>query len=183
MNIAQIEKNLTDLVKDISKDNFIYDLLLSYGVPKATVSLLKKGKRNLSKRDDPIILKKKMFFQEVDGEGLHATIDTLKNDEATHRHDPRFIIVTNYKTLLAVDTKTDDTLDINITDIVKHPFFFGLWAKIEKSSHINEKEADVKASIKMAKIYDELLKDNHFETKEDLHGLNIFLSRLPNPSR
>jgi type I restriction-modification system DNA methylase subunit len=178
MNIAQIEKNLIALVDNISKEAFVYDLLLAYGVPKATVSLLKKGKRNLSKRDDQIILKKKLFFQEVENQDLHNTIDTLKSDEATHRHDPRFVVVTDYKTLLAIDTKTDDRLDINITDITKHPFFFGPWAKIEKSSHINEKEADVKASIKMAKIYDELLKNNEFETKEDLHGLNIFLSRL-----
>lgn len=55
MNIEQIEKNLTALVKNISEETFIYDLLLAYGVPKATVSLLKKGKRNLSKRDDQII--------------------------------------------------------------------------------------------------------------------------------
>ena len=133
MNIAQIEKNLTTLVENISKENFIYDLLLAYGVPKATVSLLKKGKRNLSKHDDQIILKKKLFFQETESEDLHSLIDTLKNDEATHRHDPRFIVVTDYKTLLAVDTKTDDPLDINIADIVKHPFFFGPWAKDRKS--------------------------------------------------
>ena len=102
----------------------------------------------------------------------------LKRDDATHRHDPRFIVVTDYKTLLAVDTKTDDTLDIKIEDLNKHPFFFGPWAKIEKNTHYNEQEADVKAAEKMAKIYDEILKDNEFETKEDLHGLNIFLSRL-----
>jgi len=178
MNIAQIEKNLASLVKDIAKESFIYDLLLAYGVPKATVSLLKKGKRNLSKRDDQIILKKKLFFQEIENQDLHNTIDTLKSDEATHRHDPRFIVVTDYKTLLAVDTKTDDTLDIKIDDIVKHPFFFGPWAKIEKTAHANENPADVKAAEKMAKIYDEILQDNEFETKDDLHGLNIFLSRL-----
>ncbi|GJM00553.1 MAG: putative DNA methyltransferase YeeA [Methyloligella sp.] len=178
MNIAQIEKNLTKLIGGISPDSFIYDLLLAYGTPKTTVTLLKKGNRNLSKKDDQIILKRKLFFQETQEQDLHGLIDGLKNDDATHRHDPRFIVVTDYKTLLAIDTKTDDTLDIKITEINKHPFFFGPWAKIEKNTHYNEQEADVKAAEKMAKIYDEILKDNAFETKEDLHGLNIFLSRL-----
>ena len=178
MNIGQIEKNLTKLIEDISPDSFIYDLLLAYGTPKTTVTLLKKGNRNLSKKDGQIILKRKLFFQETQNQDLHGLIDSLKRDDTTHRHDPRFIVVTDYKTLLAVDTKTDDTLDIKVNEINKHPFFFGPWAKIEKNTHYNEQEADVKAAEKMAKIYDEILKDNEFETKEDLHGLNIFLSRL-----
>lgn len=178
MRIAQIEKNLSELVKNISPDEFVYDLLLAYGTPKTTVTLLKKGNRNLSKKDDQIILKRKLFFQETQEQDLHGLIDSLKNDDTTHRHDPRFIVVTDYKTLLAIDTKTDDTLDIKIEELNKHPFFFGPWAKIEKNTHYNEQEADVKAAEKMAKIYDEILKDNAFETKEDLHGLNIFLSRL-----
>lgn len=178
MNIAQIEKNLSELVKNISPDEFVYDLLLAYGTPKTTVTLLKKGNRNLSKKDGQIILKRKLFFQETQEQDLHGLIDSLKNDDTTHRHDPRFIVVTDYKTLLAIDTKTDDTLDIKIEDLNKHPFFFGPWAKIEKNTHYNEQEADVKAAEKMAKIYDEILQGNAFETKKDLHGLNIFLSRL-----
>lgn len=178
MNIAQIEKNLSELVKSISPDEFVYDLLLAYGTPKTTVTLLKKGNRNLSKKGGQIILKRKLFFQETQEQDLHSLIDSLKKDDATHRHDPRFIVVTDYKTLLAIDTKTDDTLDIKIEELSKHPFFFGPWAKIEKNTHYNEQEADVKAAEKMAKIYDEILQGNAFETKEDLHGLNIFLSRL-----
>lgn len=178
MNIAQIEKNLFKLIEDISPDSFVYDLLLAYGTPKTTVTLLKKGNRNLSKKDGQIILKRKLFFQETQEQDLHALIDNLKKDDTTHRYDPRFIVVTDYNTLLAVDTKTDDTLDIKINEINKHPFFFGPWAKIEKNTHYNEQEADVKAAEKMAKIYDEISKENAFETAEDLHGLNIFLSRL-----
>ena len=50
MNIAQIEKNLTKLVDDISPESFVYDLLLAYGTPKTTVTLLKKGNRLLAKK-------------------------------------------------------------------------------------------------------------------------------------
>lgn len=102
----------------------------------------------------------------------------MKKEGATYRHNPRFIIVINHESLVAIDTKTNESLDIKINEINKHPFFFGPWAKIEKVSHTNENPADVKASEKMGKLYDEILKDNQFKTKEDIHSLNIFLSRL-----
>jgi hypothetical protein len=177
MNIGQIEENLSNLVKNFSKENFIYELLLAYGLPKTTITLLKKGKHNLAKKSGQIILKKKLFFQESANQDLHALIDSIQKDEATHRHNPRFFIVTDYENILAIDTKTKDTLDEKIVNLNKRFDFFLPWAGMEKANHKNENPADVKAAEKMAKIYDEIQKDNQFN-KEDLHSLNTFLSRL-----
>lgn len=178
MNIAQIENNISNLINNFSKENYIYDLLLAYGIPKNTITLLKKGKRNLSKRDDQLILKKKILFQEVISEDPHLIIDLIANEKESYRHDPRFIIVTNYKELLAIDTKTKETLDIDVKDFDKNFVFFLPLAGMEKTQHKNENPADVKAAEKMAKIYDEILKENDFKTDEDLHALNVYLSRL-----
>ncbi len=49
MNIAQIEKNLQKLMESLTKETFIYDLLLAYGLPKASITRLRKGNLNLSK--------------------------------------------------------------------------------------------------------------------------------------
>jgi hypothetical protein len=178
MNIAQIEENLQKLLQNFSEEEFIYDLLLAYGLPKNTITLLKKGNRNLSKKDGQIILKKKLFFQAIANNDLHSTIDTLRKTEETFRHDPRFIIVTDYKTLLAIDTKTEDTLDVSIKEIPKHFDFFLPWAGMEKAQLKTENPADVKAAERMARLYDEILKDNSFKKPEELHSLNVFLSRL-----
>ena len=164
--------------KNFSKESFIFDLLLAYGTPKATITLLKKGRHNLSKRDDQIILKKKLFFQEVKNEDLHAVIDDLQKDKTTMRHNPRFIIVTDYQTLLAMDTKTKDQPEIKIKSIAKHYDFFLPWAGIEKHKHTNENDADRRAAVKMAKLYDGILADNQISDKKRTHDLNIFLSRL-----
>ncbi len=91
---------------------------------------------------------------------MHGSIDTLKNEYDSQKQKPRFIIVTDYKTLLAYDTKTTDTLDINFKELVKHFDFFLPLAGMEKSTHIDENPADVKASNKLAKLYDEILKNN-----------------------
>ncbi|WP_395060745.1 DNA methyltransferase, partial [Flavobacterium sp.] len=51
-------------------------------------------------------------------------------------------------------------------------------AGMEKASHRKETEADVKAAEKMAKLFDEIKKDNPDNSPEFIHGLNVFLSRL-----
>jgi hypothetical protein len=178
MNFAQVEENLQQLVENFSQEEFIYDLLLAYGLPKNTITLLKKGNRNMAKKDGQIILKKKLFFQEVVNSDLHAVIDALRKTEETFKHDPRFIVVTDYKTLLAIDVKTADTLDIPIIEITKHYDFFLPWAGMEKAQLKSESEADVKAAEKMARLYDQILKDNPYRTYDQLHSLNVFLSRI-----
>lgn len=178
MNIAQIETNLQKLVKSIKKNSFIYDLLIAYGQPKASITRLQKGGLNLSKVEGEILWKKKLFFKSVKGKDIHTLIDEIKKDPAATKHDPRFIILTDFETLLAVDRKTTDTLDIPIEQIAKHFDFFLPWAGMEKAQHQNENPADVKAAEKMAKLYDELKKDNPVKTTEQVHNLNVFLSRL-----
>ena len=49
MNKTQIEKSLDELVKSFDKENFIYDLLVAYGISKTSITRLKKGDFNLSK--------------------------------------------------------------------------------------------------------------------------------------
>ncbi|PZR16838.1 MAG: SAM-dependent methyltransferase [Flavobacterium psychrophilum] len=178
MNIAQIETALQKILNPFKKESFIYDLLLAYGQPKASIKRLQEGGLNLSKTAGEIIWKKKLFFKPVKGEDLHVLIDTIKADDKAIKHDPRFIIVTDFQTLLAIDRKTSDTLDIPILEIAKHFDFFLPWAGMEKAQHQNENPADVKAAERMAKLYDEIKKDNPTKTPEEVHNLNVFLSRL-----
>lgn len=175
MNIAQIENNLQKLMQSFNKETFIYELLLAYGLPKASITRLQKGNLNLSKVEGEISWKKKLFFKEEYKEDLHITISELA--ELT-KHNERFVIVTDYKTLLAIDTKTDDKLDIELNDLPKHYDFFLPWAGMEKAQHANENPADVKAAERMAKLFDEIKKDNPDNSPEFIHGLNVFLSRL-----
>jgi hypothetical protein len=175
MNIAQIEINLQKLIATFNKEDFIYKLLLAYGLPKASITRLKKGNLNLSKVEDEISWKKKLFFREEYKEDLHLTISEITK---CVKHNERFVIVTDYKTLLAIDTKTDDKLDIALTDLPNHYDFFLPWTGMEKAQHTNENPADVKAAEKMAKLFDEIKKDNPDDSPEFVHGLNVFLSRL-----
>ncbi len=175
-NIAKIEEELKQLVTaDIDKDNFIWDLLLVYGLPKASISRLKKGNLNLSKDYHGVVWKKKLHFKYSDSDNLHEKITQIASEV---KHSERFVILTDFKDFLAIDTKTEDTLDCNINELYKHFDFFLPWAGIEKTQRHNENPADVKAAEKMAKLFDEIKKDNPSSTSENLHELNVFFTRL-----
>ena len=137
MTITEIENYITKLLKNFSQDDFVFGFLLAYGEPKATITRLKKGDLNQLETKGELTQRKKLFFKVVTTH-LHGTIDTLKNETASQKQKPRFIIVTDYETLLAHDTKTMDTLDIDIKDLVKHYDFFLPLAGMEKSVHIDE---------------------------------------------
>lgn len=178
MNASQIEKNVTALVENFNKEEFVFDLLKAYGISKTSITRLKKGDFNLSKVEGEVLYKSKMLFKEVESGTLLNTIDELTKDVDSLKHNPRFVIVTDYKTLLAKDIRTGLALDTPILEIHKHFGFFLPWAGQEKYAQKNENYADRKASYKMAKLYDILVTENPNIYDDGGHNLNIFLSRL-----
>lgn len=178
MNKSQIEKSLDELVKSIDRENFIYDLLMAYGISKTSVTRLRKGDFNLSKVEGEVLYKKKVLFKEVATDKLLITIDDLTKSEEDLKHNPRFVIVTDYETLLAKDIRTGVTLDTPIKELNKRFDFFLPWAGQEKYQSKNENHADRKASYEMAKLYDILVHENPNIYDDGGHNLNIFLSRL-----
>lgn len=178
-NIEEIEAKVSQLCESANfGDEFIYELILAYGVPKATIARIKKGNTNLINDDSGILWKKKVYFKPCVGESLHLFVDDAKDNPEITKHHVRFIIATDEVNLVAIDTKTDETLDISLKDLAKHFTFFLPLAGMEKSQVKTENIADRKAAEKMAKLYDEIQKSNHLEDKDALHSLNVFFSRL-----
>ena len=180
MNSTQIATNLENLLlKPIDKETFIFDLLLAYGIPNASIARLQKGGLNLSKTVGEIDWKTKLFFKALEPDAnVHEMMATLRESGKALKHKARFVVVTNYVTFLALDTKIGESLDIVFNDLAKHYDFFLPWAGMEKATHQLENPADVKAAEKMAKLYDEIKKDNPIDTLAEVHNLNVFLSRL-----
>jgi hypothetical protein len=55
MNIEKLENNIQSLATDLTEKTFIYDLLLAYEQPKASIARLKTGNYNLSKNPNEIL--------------------------------------------------------------------------------------------------------------------------------
>ncbi len=182
MDLNKLEQQINTITEslgqDISQDEFIYQLLLAYNFPKAAITRLKKGDYNQSKNKAEILWKKNLFFKVEQQQDLHLVIDEAQKDKAILKHKPRFIIITDFKTLLAVDTKVGDSLDISLDELSENYAFFLPWAGMEKTQIQSLNLADVKAAEKLAQLYDIIIQDNHIESDVERHGLNIFLSRL-----
>jgi type I restriction-modification system DNA methylase subunit len=204
MKFADVAENMKQLVDNPpTKDEFIYALLLAYGTPKATIKRLKTGGSNLAKEPGEILLKKKVWFKAVNltteytehtedslatkstknrkneqGTGLFEAIEAMKTAKAVKTNDPRFLMVTDFKRILAVDRKTNDSLDIDFEELKIYFTFFLPWAGMEKTKLSNENPADVKAAEKMAKLFDAIRQDNPDYLRHDAHAMNVFLARL-----
>ena len=111
MNFAQVEAATKKLAKKIKKETFIYDFLSAFGTPKATITMLKNGSRNLSKKEGEIICKKKIFFYSEDQMDVEKVFEKIISDDSSFRHDPRFVIVTDHNKLHALDTKLQEKID------------------------------------------------------------------------
>ena len=181
MLLERIENNLKIIEKNINKENFIYAFLEAYEQPKATINRLKKGDYNLSKNNNELIWKKKIFYHETSKEeDVHDVIDEISKSEEIKKNNIRFIIVTDFKIFLSIDVKTSETLDIEISELAKNSNFFLPLTGLEKAEVFSENLADIKAAEKMGKLYDSLLLENKdlLSNDRDRHGLNIFFTRI-----
>lgn len=178
MNISDIENKLKNLVEEVKDDEFIFDFLSAFGVPDASIKRLKDGDRNLSKVKNEIIWRNKIFFRFEKESDLHDTIDELKKSTLVSKFTPRFIIVTNFDSFLALDLVSGDSLDINFNKIHHNADFFLPLAGIEKAKLVAENPADIKAAENLGKLYDVIYQDNQPKSDDELHALNVFLSRL-----
>ena len=183
MSSDDIILRLENLVESFTPETFIYELLPIYGIPKSTRTRLKSGERNESKEADEVILKNKVYFKAVPNTvDLHTLITEQQQNEKIAKLKVRFLLVTDFKTLLAVDTKNKKSLDIPLQALPDHHGFFLPWMGKEATVIHNESLADIQASEKMAVLYDEICIVNKdawdLGTKEHRHYLNVFLARL-----
>jgi hypothetical protein len=181
MDLSTIEANVEALDTSAGFD-FVYDLLTAYGFPKATIALLKNGTGVRAPSERERLLKNKLYYRFLEewetNEDIHAVIDDAASDDAITKQKPRFLIVRDKNTLVAMDRSTGETLDVPLEKLHLHASFFLPWAGIEKVDLETAHYADVKAAEKMARLYDEIRKVNDTTGDEEAHALNVFFSRL-----
>ncbi|WP_313375043.1 DNA methyltransferase [Chishuiella sp.] len=178
MKKSEIQQNLHTLSQNIEQENFIYDFLSSFGLSKTTITRLKKGDYNLSKVDGELFYKGKIFFKVEKEANLLNLIDELAKDEKIKKQKPRFIVVTDFKDILAVDTKLGNNKEFPIEELGEQTDFFLPLSGAEIYRVSNDNKLDRDAAYKLGELYDILVVDNPDWIAQGSHQLNIFLSRL-----
>ncbi|MFC5378966.1 class I SAM-dependent DNA methyltransferase [Brachybacterium sacelli] len=181
LNLKAVEERVTPLgARDSYDREFLFELLLAYGKPKGNVTRLRNGSLNVAAEPEREVAQKNVvYFREATGDPL-AEVEELRKAAHVVRFNPRFVIVTDYVELVAVDMKTGENLAIPIHNIDKHFTFFLPWAGMEKALYVAEAHADVKAAERMGKLFDELLATNPdlLKLPHGRHALNVFFTRL-----
>lgn len=107
-----------------------------------------------------------------------AAIEEAKLNRTVTANRPRFLVTTDFKTVVAYDTKLHEATEFAIGDLHEQYTFFLPLAGMERVAAQPELEADVRAAEHMAKLYDLIRADNRPKTADDRHALNVFLTRL-----
>lgn len=187
VNHTEIFDKLEKYTKSEDHQNFIFDFLSLYGLPKATITRLKKtvngDSDNINVAQYPekgeVASQKGVYFKPVaDDSDLLAIMDELRQSATVKSRNIAFIIVTDYKELLAYDVENDESIDCPFTELHKEYGFFLPLAGYEKGTEYSDKEADVKAAERLGRLFDLIRYRNNINTDEEVHALNVFLTRL-----
>lgn len=180
VNQAKIFEHLEQLVENPEQDEFIYGFLTAFEFPKSTLSQIRQGgTRNVAKEPGHVALKNKLYYQPVaDTDDFESAFEQRIADSAVAKNKIRFVLVTNFVRFLALDTLTQERLDIEFEELPRNYGFFLPLVGLEKAILNSENPADVKAAEKMGKLFDLIKERNDLSKAEDIHALNVFLTRL-----
>lgn len=180
MNIAEIESELRELVdKPFDPAEFVFDFLRIYDAPKATITKLRQSQEADLLQIGDIFWKKKLWFRVAPKGGAARAVDAMSADPAGSKQAPRFFVATDGLEVYARDAKADQTLDIGFSKLNDAFDFFLPLAGIERYEGVAENPADIKATARLAKLYDAILEANPSWIKQDrTHELNIFMTRM-----
>ena len=154
-----------------------YDLLYAFGKSERDIERYKEGKGVL-KTFDGLLIKGLFCYQAAPATRLTERLEQLKHDPQVLKAAPKIIAVSDGKTILAYDLREKDTYENQLERMPSDFAFFYPLMDVERVHYVEESPADVKAAEKLAKLHDELRSYNEFRTGDDLHDLNIFISRL-----
>ena len=183
INPTKLFDGLAKLVQSEDKANFIYGFLRLFDTPKATITKLQNQTPGTNVADMPLLgeiaLSRKLYFKPADpGADIYDILQTLKQSPSADKNKIRFFIVTDFQNIAAYDSQADDYLECAYTDLAQNYGFFLPLAGLEKSSGFEENPADTKAAEKMGRLFDHIRRTNYLEKSEDIHALNVFLTRL-----
>jgi len=181
MNIAEIESSLKELADEpFEPGEFPFAFLAAFDPPKATLTKLRQASRpGLLGESMEVHWKKKLFYAGAELGQVGRAMDGILGQFTGKKQAPRILLTTDGRDVLARDTKSGAVLDVEFARINDSFDFFLPLADIERYEGVAESEADVKATGRLAKLYDAILESNpEWRDASRSHGLNLFMTRL-----
>ena len=178
LGYREIEQRLVDSFSNsVNPAEVGYQLLYSFGKSERDIERYKEGK-GILKTFDGLLIKGLFCYHAASTTQLTNMLERLKQDPQVLKAAPKIIAVSDGKTILAYDLREKDTYENQLERLPSDFAFFYPLMDVERVHYVEESPADIKAAEKLAKLHDELRSYNEFRSDDDLHDLNIFISRL-----
>jgi hypothetical protein len=180
VDLFKYQERLEILVKKPIGEKFIYGFLKAYDIPDSTVKLSEpRNRRESSSKRGIQIVPRHLTFRLIRNKGVHEALEALQNDPYIIKTKPKFIIVSNGHSLEAIDRNSWETLDIDVSELPNNAEFFLPLTGEMKYSSPTENELDKNTAYDIAKLYDELIKNNDpLSDGSARRRFNVFFSRL-----
>lgn len=178
LGYKDIESRLAALkTREVKPADVGYEILMAFGKSEKDVSRYREGK-GVMKTFNGLLIKGLFCFCDTETVRLTERLEQLKSDEQVNKAAPKIIAVSDGKTVLAYDTRENDTYEQQLKKMHSDFSFFYPLMNVERIHNTDENPADVKAAEKLAKLHDEIRAYNEYNSDDDLHDLNIFITRL-----
>ena len=180
----EAQQALENIAEKCTKENFVYELLRIFcGYGDASIQRIIDGRGNDAKDGRTILVKKLIAYRATENglfgdDNLNEIIEAMQKDSSIYKKEPRLYVASDGKRIIAYDPKEEDLYDNDISLMWKDFEFFKPLAGIEKFRNIEEAEADVKSAEMMAKIYDDIRRYNDVHDRQQIHNINVFMTRL-----
>lgn len=178
LGYKEIEERLR-IIKDnhVPAEEIGYHILYSFGKGERDIARYKEGK-GILKTFEGLLIKGLFCFKSTTTLHLSEELERLKTDTQVLKALPKIIAVSDGKIILAYDLREKDTYENKVDRLYCDFAFFYPLMNVERVHYVEESPADIKAAEKLAKLHDELRAYNEFNSEDDLHDLNIFITRL-----
>lgn len=162
-----------------SGEELIYSLLRIFcGYGDGNIKRIRDGVGNKAKDGRTVLIPNLIAYRPKGELDFYDEIKDMQADKKIIKHTPRLFVVSDGNKIVALDPKEQDIYENEVGLLWKDFEFFCPLAGIEKIRNYQEAEADIKSAELMAKIFDEIRRHNDIKDKEEMHNLNIFMSRL-----
>ena len=180
----ETQQALEAIATTATRESLPYELLRIFcDYSDAAIARVKDGRGNDAKDGKTVLIKKLFAYRPTETtllgeEDVSDVIEALEKDASIAKKEPRLYITFDGHTIYAHDPKENDVYYNDISLLWKDFDFFKPLAGIEKFRNHEEAEADVKSAEIMTKIYDDISRYNDIRDAEQVHHINIFMTRL-----
>jgi hypothetical protein len=180
MNAVEIEEALSDLAAaQFDAAEFPLQFLAAFGANDVTIAKLRNGHATPSDVPGGVLQRNNIHIATANEGEVRATLAALRRSPKTRAGKAKFILATDGVTLEAENLASGEPLVCDYARTGDHFGFFLALAGISSVREIANNPIDIKATLRLNKLYVELLRTNpDWGSAEKRPALNRFLARL-----